>query len=40
MPGALNDLGLPGEAAAALGRAVQLVIIIGLVQVALQFNIR
>jgi len=40
MPGALNDLGLPSEAAAALGRGVQLVIIIGLVQVALQFDIR
>jgi hypothetical protein len=40
LPGALEDLGLPSEAAAAMGRAIQLVIAIGLIQVALQFDIR
>jgi len=40
LPGALEDLGLPSEAAAAMGHGVQLVIAIGLVQVALRYTIR
>jgi hypothetical protein len=40
LPGALEDLGLPSQAAAAMGRGVQLVIAIGLVQVALRYTIR
>lgn len=39
-PGALKDLGLPGPAANALGRGTQLIIVVGLVQTAIRFNVR
>ena len=40
LPAALRDLGLPAEAARALGHGVQVVVAIGLLQATLQFNIR
>ena len=40
LPGVLADLGLPSEAARALGHGIQFVIAVGLVQVALQYDIR
>jgi hypothetical protein len=40
LPSTLSELGMPFAAAQALGRGIQLVSAIGLIQVALQFNIR
>ena len=40
LPSTLADLGMPFAAAQALGRGIQLVSAIGLIQVALQYTIR
>lgn len=40
LPGTLRSLGAPAVIATAIGRGTQLIILVGLVQVALQFDIR
>lgn len=40
LPSTLRSLGAPGVLASAVGRGTQLIILVGLVQIALQFDIR
>jgi len=40
LPGTLADLGLPSEAAATIGYAIQFILVIGIVQVALKWEVR